>query len=726
MSIEYDDVHRVFSLHTENSTYQMKVDDHNVLLHLYYGRRSAGCMDYLLTYADRGFSGNPYDAGRDRTYSLDALPQEFPCRGSGDYRNSSCIVRSANGARSSDLRYAGYEILPGKYALEGLPAVYAKDEEAQTLKIYLSDEVSRIRITLLYGVLYDEDVITRSVIVENKGCENVYIERLLSACLDFVSGDFDLYTFYGRHCFERQPQREPIGHGTCRVGSRRGTSSHQYNPFLIVAAPDTSENLGDCWSMSFVYSGGFIAEAEKDQYDQTRILMGLQDEDLGYLLMAGESFTAPEVILTFSSMGLNRLSQNLHRTIREHICRGKYAAGSRPILLNSWESFHFDFDGEKIYQLALDAKDLGMDMVVLDDGWFCGRNDDYGGLGDWQVNEGKLGEPLGELIQRINAAGIKFGIWFEPECVSEDSSLYREHPDWVLEVPTRKPVRSRNQLMLDFSRPEVVDEVFKKVCAVLDQGNIEYLKWDMNRSLGEPFSQGGSHQGGVAYRYVLGLYGFLERLHERYPDMLIEGCSGGGGRFDAGMLYYVSQIWCSDNTDAVDQTYIQHGTSFGYPMSAVSSHVSAVPNEQNGRYTPLNTRGIVAMSGGFGYELDPSKLTDDEKALIREQIASYRKYGSLICRGLFYRLGDPEKDTVAAWEYVSEDGSEVLISAIVLKIHGNMPVSYVIPQGLKEGSFYRDDETGKVYPADSLMQTGFPLPIDIGEYRAYQFYLREV
>ncbi len=725
MSIEYDDRHRVFSLHTKNSTYQMQVDDHNILLHLYYGRRSAGFMDYLLTYADRGFSGNPYDVGYDRTYSLDALPQEFPCRGSGDYRNVSCVVRYEDDSKSSDLRYAGYEILPGKYGLAGLPAVYADESEADTLKIFLRDEISRMEITLLYGVLYDTDVITRSVTVKNGGAEPVHLERVLSACLDFMSGDYDLLTFFGRHCMERQPQRIPISHGTTSIGSRRGTSSHQYNPMMMIADRETGENSGDCWSLSFVYSGGFEAEAEKDQYDQTRVLMGLQDEGLDYPLGPGETFTAPEVILSFSSTGLNHLSQNLHRTIREHVCRGPYACGARPVLLNSWESVNFDFNGEKIYQMALEAKDLGMDMIVLDDGWFTNRNNDLGGLGDWQVNEQKLGEPLDCLIRRINDLGLRFGLWFEPECVSEDSRLYHEHPDWVLEVPGRKPVRSRNQLMLDFSRPEVVDEIFKKVCSVLDQGNIEYLKWDLNRSMGEPFSQGGGGQGGVSYRYILGLYDFLERLHERYPGLLIEGCSGGGGRFDAGMLYYVSQIWCSDNTDAMDLIRIHFGTSFGYPVSAISSHVSAVPNEQTGRYTPLETRGIVAMCGGFGYELDPSGLSDAEKAEVREQISLYRKYEELICRGLYYRLSDPLKDTLAAWEFASEDGTEALICVVFMEMHGNMPASYVIPQGLKSGCFYRDED-GKVYPADALMQAGLPLPFDVGDYRAYRTYLKQV
>lgn len=722
MAIIYNEEQQTFTLHTNQSTYQMQVDTYGFLLHLYYGKRTEGCMDYLLTYADRGFSGNPYDAGTDRTYSMDVLPQEFPCLGTGDFRSTALIVKNADGSYGCDLRYESYEIKKGKYGLQGLPAVYASEEEAETLEIHMKDLVTKLQVTLLYGVLPELDVITRSVKIVNEGTGKIYLEKVQSACLDFVAGEYDLISFYGRHAMERNYQRTQVTHTSQSIGSRRGTSSHQYNPMLILAEREANEDFGSCYAMSFVYSGGFLGEAEKDQYGQTRVLLGLSQEQFSYPVEPEEVFYAPEVVLAYSEEGLAKLSQNLHRCYRKHLCRGKYKDIVRPILLNSWEASYFDFDGDSIYRLAKQASELGIEMLVMDDGWFGKRDDDNSGLGDWYVNEEKLGESLGSLIQRINGLGIKFGIWFEPEAVSEDSDLFRSHPEWALQIPGRNPVRARNQLVLDFTNQEVVDYVFEQVCKVLDQGNIEYVKWDMNRSLSDCYSLGTKDQGRVMYDYVLGLYDFLERLLQRYPDLLIEGCSGGGGRFDAGMLYYTPQIWCSDNTDAVDRVRIQYGTSFGYPISAVGSHVSAVPNHQTGRSTALKTRGITAMAGTFGYELDPEKLTEEEKDEIRVQVKNYHQYAPLIQDGLYYRLTNPFESEVGAWEFISEDASEVLLNAVMLEIHGNMTVNYVKLKGLESGKVYQDQESGKVYPADALMQVGIPLPVEPGEYQAYQIH----
>ena len=624
MGIIYCEKDRTFTLQTKNTTYQMQVDRYGFLLHLYYGKKTDTCMDYLLTYYDRGFSGNPYDAGEDRTYSMDTLPQEFPCYGNGDFRSTAFAVENADGSMSCDLRYKSHKIFDGKYNLEGLPAVYANDEEAQTLEILMEDQVAKVKVVLLYGVLPEQDIITRSVRVKNESNGKIYLNKIESASLDFLYGDYDLLTFYGRHAMERNVQRVPVVHGTQKIGSVRGTSSHQYNPMMILAERETTEDKGNCYAMSFVYSGCFQGEVLKDQLNQTRMMLGLQEEAFRYPLEVGEMFQTPEVILSYSAQGMNQLSQNLHQCIRQHICRGKYKEQIRPVLINSWEAAYFDFTGDTIYELAKAAKEVNIDMLVMDDGWFGKRDDDNSGLGDWFVNEKKLGGTLGNLIERINDLGVKFGIWIEPEMVSEDSDLYRKHPDWALTVPGRKPVRSRNQLVLDFSRKEVVDEIYDQICKVLDQGNVEYVKWDMNRSLMDIYSAATKDQGRVLHDYVLGLYDFLERLVQRYPNLLIEGCSGGGGRFDAGMMYYTPQIWCSDNTDAIDRLKIQYGTSFGYPVSVVGSHVSAVPNHQTGRKTPLHTRGVVAMSGTFGYELDLMNLSEEEKQEIRDQITNIR------------------------------------------------------------------------------------------------------
>ena len=724
MGIVYSKADRTFTIQTKNTTYQMQVDPYGFLLHLYYGKKTDGsCMDYLLTYYDRGFSGNPFDAGDDRTYSMDALPQEYPSYGTGDYRSTALIIENADGSTACDLRYRSHRIFNGKYKIPGLPAVYADETESQTLEIVMEDAVTGVEVTLQYGVLPDYDVITRSEKIVYRGEGKICIRKAQSACLDFVQGKYDLLTFYGRHAMERTMQREPVTHGSHVIGSVRGTSSHQYNPMMILADENTTDQYGNCYAMSFVYSGNFKGETLKDQFGQTRALMGLQDEMFSYPLAEGETFYTPEVLLTFSGSGMNLLSQNLHRCIRQHICRGKYKESVRPVLVNSWEASYFDFDGDTLYELAKEAKYAGIDMLVLDDGWFGKRDDDNSGLGDWFVNEKKLGGTLGDLIKKINDLGVKFGIWVEPEMISEDSDLYREHPDWALTIPGRNPVHARNQLVLDFSRKEVVDHIFDQICKVLDQGNIEYVKWDMNRSLMDVFSRGTEDQGRVMYDYVLGLYDFLERIVTRYPDLLIEGCSGGGGRFDAGMMYYTPQIWCSDNTDALDRLQIQYGTSFGYPVSAVGSHVSAVPNHQTGRITSLHTRGVVAMAGTFGYELNLGKLSEEEKQEIRLQVEEYRKFAPLIQTGLYYRLSDPAREEYAAWAFVSEDQKEVLLNVVLQEIHGNMTVNYVKLQGLKCSAIYRDTETGKIYNGAALMEAGIPMPVEMGEFKAYQMHL---
>lgn len=715
MAIIYNPNSKIFTLHTAHSTYQMKVDTLGYLLHLYYGDRSSGSMDYLLTYADRGFSGNPYAAGADRTYSLDALPQEYPCLGTGDYRNIALDIKGDNGVEGVNLLYKRHEIRKGKYALNGLPAVWAKEEEAQTLEIVLADEATQVEVHLLYGVLEEADVITRSVVIKNVGTGSVTIEKASAACLDFVSGDYDVLRFYGRHAMERNLERTPLGHGTICFGSRRGTSSHQYNPAVILAEHGATEDSGACYGMLMVYSGNFLCEAEKDQFEQTRLLMGLNDELFSYPLAAGETFTVPEVILSYSANGLSELSQQYHKCIRDHVCRSKYVHESRPVLINSWEAAYFDFTGDTIVDLAKEAASLGIDMVVMDDGWFGKRDDDNSSLGDWYVNEKKLGGSLSELIRRVHEQGVKFGIWIEPEMVNEDSDLYRAHPDWAIQIPGRKPIRSRNQLLLDFSRKEVRDQVFEQICAVLDQGEIDYVKWDMNRSMADVYA------GNLTYDYVLGVYDFMELLTSRYPDLLLEGCSGGGGRFDAGMLYYSPQIWCSDNTDAINRTRIQYGTSFFYPVSAVGAHVSAVPNHQTGRVTNLNTRGVTAMAGTFGYELNPALLSEEEKQTIREQIQTYKKYERLINEGTYWRLSNPFEDEVSAWMSVSREQDRALVSVVRLVSEANPATVYIRLRGLKPDAVYLEENSGKQYFGAALMAVGIPLPAFTHEYEAYQF-----
>ena len=687
MAIRYWKEKQIFSIDTKNTTYQMKVDSYGFLLHLYYGAKVNGAMDYLLTYADRGFSGNPAEAGADRTYSLDVLPQEYPTWGTGDYRNAALLIQNADHSESCKLQYAGHTIKKGKYNLSGLPAVYAEENEAETLEIYMEDCVSNLKVTLLYGVVEQLDIITRSVIIENHGSENIIIEKAGSACLELLPGQYDLLSFCGRHTMERTVQRKRIGYGSSVFESTRGTSSHQYNPAFILADVNATEDCGNCYGIAFVYSGGFRFETEKDPYDQVRTVMSIQPEQFAYPLNPGERFVVPETIFSFSQNGFGALSHNYHNCINHHVIRRSFQKKMRPVLINSWEAAYFDFTGETMLELAKNAADVGIDLVVMDDGWFGKRDDDNSGLGDWEVNEEKLGCSLGTLIEKINELGVDFGIWIEPEMISEDSTLYRNHPDWVLQIPGRSPVRSRNQLVLDFSRKDVRDYIFASICKVLDQGNITYVKWDMNRSISDVYSHV-NVRGTVLHDYVVGVYDFLEQMIQRYPELLIEGCSGGGGRFDIGMLYYTPQIWCSDNTDAIDRTKIQYGTSFFYPASAVGSHVSAVPNHQTGRITSLKTRAVVAMAGTFGYELNLQILSAEEKEEIKEQVAVFKKQNELIQQGTYYRLTNPMEDAMAAWLFVSENKKHALFNVVVLDKQANAGVTFIKLKGLLEGSTY--------------------------------------
>ena len=683
MAIRIDQDQKLITLHTKNTTYQMAVGAYGQLLHLYYGPRLGGDMRYLLTYYDRGFSGNPYEADCDKTYSMDALPQEYPCFGNGDFRS---------------------------------PAAYDETgAESETLKAYLEDAPGGVRVTLLYGVFAELDIITRAVQITNCGTEAVHVEKAASAALDFMTGEFDVIHFHGRHGMERIFERTPVEHANQVFGSRRGASGHQQNPFVMLSGKQTGEDAGECYGCMLLYSGNFKAEA----------------------------------VLSYSANGFSALSWNLHRLIRSHICRSAYRDTKRPVLINNWEATYFDFTGEKIIEIAKQAAELGVEMLVLDDGWFGKRDDDLAGLGDWTVNEKKLGMPLGKVAEKIRGLGMKFGIWIEPEMVCEDSDLYREHPDWAFTIPGRKPVRARYQLVLDYSRKEVVDGIFAQIAKVLDDTKADYVKMDMNRHLTDIWSKTAAeqNQGAILHRYVLGVYDFLERLHERYPDLLIEGCSGGGGRFDAGMLYYTPQIWCSDNTDAVERIKIQYGTSFAYPSCTVGSHVSAVPNHQTGRMTELATRAAVAMAGRFGYELDLNLLTEEEKEQVREQIKNYHRFEMLIRQGRYYRLTDVwQTKEYAAWEYCAPDESEALVTVITMDTQCNPATEYVKLRGLGEDKKYRVEVVGmqtdgenvqringtpnavepEYFTGAQLVYAGLPVPRLGNEYKSWQVYIKEV
>ena len=719
---------KIFNLETENTLYQMKVDRFGVLNHLWYGEKTDCCMDYLLDYPDAGFSGNIYEAENERTYSLNTLPQEYSTSGVGDFRISAISVTHEDGSNALDLRVREYQIKKGKYEIPGLPAVYAKEDEAETLEITLKDTATEAEVILKYGVFEKEDVITRSVVVKNSGKTPIVINKVHSMCLDIPYGDWEWMHFYGRHTMERQAERVPVLHGISESSSSRGTSSHHQNPAVLLCEKDCTETNGHCIGAALMYSGGFQAQVEKDQLEQVRLVMGIHPDTFEWTLEAGEAFYTPEVILSCSTTGFAKLSQNFHHIIRNHDCRGTYQLSSRPVLINNWEATYFDFNEEKILNIARQASKLGIDMMVLDDGWFGKRDDDCSGLGDWFVNEKKLNGGLKALVEKINAMGMKFGLWFEPEMVSEDSDLYRNHPDWAIQIPGRKPMRSRYQLVLDMSNPEVVDYLYGVMSAILRENHIEYVKWDMNRSISDWYTATLSRgrQMEMPHRYVLGLYELLEKLTSEFPDVLFEGCSGGGGRFDAGMMYYCPQIWCSDDTDAHERTFIQYGTSFFYPTSTVGSHVSAVPNHQTGRITSIETRGVVAMAGSFGYELDLNQLSEEEKTVVAKQVTHYKEYQSLIYNGDYYRLANPFEDGMSAWSWISEDKKTILVQGVLFRAKPNVLRKTLRLMGLEAKKNYKIAGTEEAYTGVALMSGGVLLQRAVGDDVSFEIVLEEI
>lgn len=718
----------LITITTKNTSYQMKIDELGYLLHTWYGERIEDNedMSYRISNIDRGFCGNPYET-MDRSYSLDVLPQEYSTFGNGDYRADCIQVINPDGTNVVDLKYDSHKISKGKYELKGLPAFFWEKEEGESLKVNLIDKVSGIRVELLYGVLEKYDIITRSVRIVNTSDNVLKIKKALSACIDMLDGDFELVHFHGKHAMEREFERSPLAHGKLVLESKRGTSSHQQNPFVILAKKDTTEIYGECIGFALVYSGSFIIETEVDQVNQTRLVAGLHPEQFSYVLKVGDELVLPEAVFTYSNVGFEKMTHSFHDAVRNNLQRGEFVHKHRPILINNWEATYFDFDADKIFDIASKAKSLGIEMLVMDDGWFGERYDDTKGLGDWYVNEKKLGSSLKELAKRINTIDMKLGIWFEPEMINEDTKLYREHPDFMIRVPNRKGTKGREQFVLDFTRKDVRDYIKDMMVKILDNANIEYIKWDMNRSLSAVYSSNlaAESMGEFHYRYVLGLYDLLGELTRKYPNIMFEGCSGGGGRYDLGMLYYHPQIWLSDDTDAIERLKIQYGSSFAYPIGSAGAHVSASPNHQTTRKTPFETRATVAMGGTFGYELDLNKVSKTEQNMVKAQVKDYLKYDELIHEGDYYRLTSPyDKSRVTAWQLLSKDKSLGLLSVVVQSVEANESNIYIYPRGLDENAYYKiagEKRRGKVW-----MSGGLVLPRIKEEYESFRFEIKRV
>ena len=728
MAIVYDASSKTFNLSTSKTSYVLKVLDSNHVAHVYWGKKiKAKNLDYVLRSKNWGSFLTNTDNIDD--FMLEMTPQEYPGYGSTDLRTPAVELQFSDGTSATDFRYESHNIYAGKNKLNNLPATYVEDEnEAMTLELTLVDSLKNVKLILSYSVFEEFDAITRSVKIINESNEDVNINRVLSANVDFRDSDYELLQLSGAWARERHIIRKEIRSGSQSIESRRGSSSHAQNPFMALVRKDTTEQHGEVYGFSLIYSGNFLASVEVDMHSNARTQIGINPFDFTWNLESGQSFQTPEVVMVYSPNGLTGMSHIYHDLYRERLCRGAYRDKERPILINNWEATYFDFNNEKIKEIAKESSKLGIELFVLDDGWFGERNNDDCSLGDWFVNEEKLKGGLNSLATDINKMGMQFGLWFEPEMISPKSKLYEEHPDWCIHIDGRIRSEARKQLILDLSRDEVCEAVIKMLTDVLKSAPISYVKWDMNRNMTEIGSTAwpAKKQKEIAHRYMLGLYKILENITSNFPNILFESCSGGGGRFDGGMLYYMPQTWTSDDTDAIERLMIQEGTSLVYPTSSMGSHVSAVPNHQVHRITPLNTRGVVAMAGSFGYELDVTKMNEEEKEEVKKQVEFYKNIRSTVQFGDLYRLKSSFDSNEAAWMNLSKDGKEVVVSYVKKYAEANVIPRRLKVKALDENSLYEVIETGEVFGGDELMYIGLEIGELMGDYQAKNWTLRKV
>ncbi len=740
MGITYFEKERIFKLDTPNTSYCMGiVDEEGFLGHAYYGRKidSIQGIDELMGIYEH--PSVPSKNDRDRLSFLDCFPTEYSSHGVGDYRESSARVKTLKGHSAVSFFYKSHTIFQGKKKLEGLPASFGSDEEVTTLEITMEDPVLDLLLVLSYSVFTDTDVIARSARFINQGKDPIRLEKAMSMCMDMENRDFDMITMHGCWARERRMDRRRITHGKHSVSSLRGESGHQEHPFMAILEHDASQIRGEVYGFSFMYSGNFRMMAECNQFNSVRMTVGIEPEDFSWNLKQGESFQCPEVLLTFSAEGLGGMTRAFHKVFMNHVIRSPYKHQNRPILINNWEATYFDFDEEKLLNIAKEASKQGIEMLVMDDGWFGNRFDDNRALGDWEVNEDKLKGGLASLVEKVNALSMDFGIWFEPEMISPESELYKAHPDWAIQIPGRRSGRARNQFVLDISRKEVRDHILDQMFKVLHSANIKYVKWDMNRPLSDLGSAclDAESQGELYHRYVLGMYEMQERLLKEFPNLLLENCSGGGARFDGGMLYYSPQIWCSDDTDAIERLRIQESTSMIYPLSTMGSHVSVCPNHSVGRNTPFDTRGYVALAGTFGYELDITAISEQERNMIKKQTQMYHRFAELVREGEYYRIASYQENLLYdCFQVVSKDRKETLVFYVQAIAEVSAKNRVVRLQGLRGDVMYRvytcDMEEGtellkacnRSFGGDLLMNAGMKIERQWGDFRGQILYLK--
>ena len=728
MPIQYYEDKKIFKLDTKESSYVMQINSYGYLLHLYYGSLIPDHeLDYLsyTCYHSSHFPRVEMEGTPSEFFSKSVHRMEYSGDGCGDFRGSALSVLRSTGTTDTDIQYVSHRIYNGKPKIVGQPATYAEESEASTLEILCRDAASGVEVTLFYTVFNDYAVMTRHTAVRNASDMPVNIERVLSLCVDFhYAADMELIHLYGSWARECSFERTPMLHETQVISSKRGCSSHVHNPFIALCSKNTDEESGDVYGFNLVYTGNFLASAEMDADGGARVLMGINPDGFSWRLEAGEIFVSPEAVMVFSNHGLGGMSRTFHKLYRNNLCRGTWKHKKRPLLVNNWEATEMSFDSEKLYEIAKTAAELGIEMLVMDDGWFGVRNSTKSGIGDWFVNENKIKGGLASLVERVSELGMKFGIWFEPEMVSRDSDLFRAHPEWALQLPNRHMSIGRYQYVLDMSRADVRDYLFNRISKILDSADICYVKWDFNRSLTEVGSAllNKEHQQEAFHRYVLGLYELLERLLTAYPDLLLEGCASGGGRFDPAWLYYAPQIWASDDTDAIERLDIQYGTSMCYPAASMGAHLTVSPNMLFNRNVPIETRGAVAMAGTFGYELDVTKFTAEEKQIVRKQIADYHRYYDVIHYGDLFRLISPWQDRArCAWMYVSEDKSEALVTYVVIRSSVYQRY-YLRLAGLDPERRYLDEGTGRILYGRTLMNAGICIQEKLTDYSSRTFY----
>lgn len=679
---------------------------------IYYGRKikDRESFQHLIEYSMRDMAPCTYEG--DRTFSMEYLKQEYPSYGHGDMREPAYEILQEDGSRITEFTFEDYVILKGKRKLEGLPAVYTEsDEEAETLEIYLRDRVMNTKIILSYTIFENLPVIIRNTRFAHEGESSIVLERAMSLNLDLPDDRYEMVELTGAWARERYVKTAPLHEGIQAIYSMRGHSSHQFNPFFALKRPETTEDAGEAIGISLVYSGNFLGQTAVDTFGVARAMIGIHPEGFSWTLKKGETFQTPEAVLVYSGEGLGKMSRTFHRLYRKRLARGYWRDRVRPVVINNWEATFMNFTEEKILKFAETARQLGVEMMVLDDGWFGHRDDDTSSLGDWYPDLKKLPQGIRGLAEKIENMGMKFGLWIEPEMVNKDSRLYEEHPDWVIRVPYREACHGRNQFVLDFSKEEVVDYIGDQISGILRNAPVSYIKWDMNRSISEAFSQGrkAEEQGKLFHRHILGVYRLYERLTSEFPEVLFESCASGGARFDPGMLYYAPQCWTSDNTDAVERLRIQYGTSFVYPLSSMGCHVSETPNQQTFRNTPLSTRAETAYFGCFGYEMDLDTLTEEEKEEVKEQIQYYKRIRKLVMDGTFYRLISPFEGDEAAWMVVSEDKRHALAGYYRMRQPANAPLKRLTLKGLDPDVRYQIRETGLEAYGDELMRAGMAI-----------------